>query len=151
MEEKKFYNTDILVQYNNNLEYRRCLRDVFRMNVELRKTELQNTYGEKWDTFEDETQDELLFDESAAQRVIEFIYDLTHEIPEFKELYLKVAATMISEDLNLGLVILLSYHYFSDFHNCLVSFLLNLISIRMVQEHLLDLYLDFLKRYHFFP
>jgi hypothetical protein len=36
---------------------------------------------------------------------------------------LKAAATMISEDLNLGLVILLSYDYFSDFHNCLVSFL----------------------------
>jgi hypothetical protein len=72
MEELKIYNTDILVQYNDNLEYRRCLRDVFRMNVRLRTSELKNTYGEKWDSFEDETKDELLFDESAAQQVIIF-------------------------------------------------------------------------------
>ena len=137
MEEEKIYNTDILVEYNDNLEYRRCLRDVFIMNVSLRTIELQNTYGKKWVSFEDETKDELLFDENTSQRVIDHIYKLTHKIPEFKELYLKAAATMISEDLNLGLVILLSYDHFSDFHNCLVSFLtsnsLNDITLYWIQ------------------
>lgn len=137
MEKEKIYNTDILVEYNDNLEYRRCLRDVFIMNVSLRTIELQNTYGEKWVSFEDETKDELLFDENTSQRVIDHIYKLTHKISEFKELYLKAAATMISEDLNLGLVILLSYDYFSDFHNCLVSFLtsnsLNDITLYWIQ------------------
>lgn len=123
MSEDRIYNTDILVQYSTNLEYRRCLRDVFRMNTPARTQELRDQYGEKWDTFEDETQDELLFDEQAASRTITFLYDLTYNIPEFRDLYLKVAATMISEDPNLGLVILLSYDYFADFHQCLVSFL----------------------------
>lgn len=123
MTENRIYNTEVLVQYTTNLEYRRCLRDVFRMNIQARTKELRNQYGDKWDTFEDETQDELLFDERAATRVIAFLYDLTQDIPEFRELYLKVAATMISEDINLGLVILLSYDYFADFHQCLVSFL----------------------------
>ena len=123
MTESRIYNTDIIVQYTSNLEYRRCIRDVFRMNVQSRTKELRHQYGDKWDTFEEETQDELLFDDRAATRVIEFLYDLTCDIQEFKDLYLKAAEVMISEDMNLGLTILLSYDNFSGFHQCLVSFL----------------------------
>ena len=74
---------------------------------------------------DEETKDELLFDNEAISKTMDFIYEKTHNNILFKELYSIAASKMFSEDLQIGLAVLFSYDFFEKFHLCLIDFFNN--------------------------
>jgi hypothetical protein len=109
------------ISYNNNTEYRNTLRSVFHMNMsELLKK--QRELYTNFDTFDEETRDELLFDDNAIEQGLNFLYEKTRNYKEFTDNYLIAAGFMFSENPEIGLAVLLSYDYFSLFYSGLVAF-----------------------------
>jgi hypothetical protein len=96
--------------YSTNAEYRAIIRTYFHMDVRALEEEHADLKLEDPESF-----DELLYDDAAMQRGIELLYDNTRENPRFCELYRLAAGHFISEDLEIGLCVLLTYDYFADF------------------------------------
>lgn len=119
------YNINIDVTYNDNKSYRECLRKVINMDV----SKLNIPWDEMDDDLDEETIDELLFDNNIMSTCMDFIYDKTKDSNYFKELYLIGASKMFSQDPQIGLAILFSYDFFNYFHLVLVDYLkANIIS-----------------------
>jgi len=105
--------------YSNNKEYRQAIRQFFHMNIDVIEAEIK-----QYD-YDEETQDELLFDEDAMNLGMTNILEKTAGNRLFDELYSLAAAQMISMDKETGLCVLLSYDYFSDFYNVWTAYLEN--------------------------
>ena len=105
--------------YSNNKDYRQAIRRIFNMNVDIVEAEIK-PYN-----YDEETQDELMFDEVAMSTGMTNILEKTKGNCLFDELYSLAAAQMISMDKETGLCILLSYDYLSDFYNVWNSYLEN--------------------------
>ena len=115
------YDTQVIIGYNDNKSYRSCLRKVTNMNIDK-----LNIPWDKMDSdLDEETKDELLFDNEAISKTMDFIYEKTHNNILFKELYSIAASKMFSEDLQIGLAVLFSYDFFDKFHLCLIEFFNN--------------------------
>ena len=100
------------IQYSNNNEYRKCLRVVFQMNtINFPDTTTMD--------LDDETADEMMYDDKAANMMMDLVYDRTKSDPDFIVLYEKAASFMLSTDHNTGLSILFSYDYLDRFHSLL--------------------------------
>jgi len=108
------YPTDLVVRYNNTIEYRQSLRLIFNMS--------DSKYPLLSDDIDPVSKDELEYDEDAAKIAMDFVYETTKHNPIFKELYLLAATRMFSTDLEIGLSVLFSYDYLEIFHYCLVCF-----------------------------
>jgi len=108
-------------QYENNFQYRQCLRDVFDMNVTKNPP--------KWDQMDtdldEETKDELIYEGGAISLGMDYIYNATKDNKALNQLYLDAAGLMLSKSPDIGLSILFAYDYFVDFHNCLRVFFEN--------------------------
>jgi len=105
------------IDYNDNMGYRRCMRDLFKMD--------KNTYKEKVTSIEDmdeETEDEISYDEEAATKAMDFIYEKTKDYVLFHELYVLAAGKFLSQDPLIGEAVLFSYDYLSLFYLCLVEY-----------------------------
>ena len=111
---RELYNLDYVVSYQTNEEYRDCLRNVFFM---------KDVDSDCNDLADDETRDEMNYDEETLSVGMDLILEKTLGIPAFDELYLLGAAKMISESKDIGMVILMSYDFFPWFHLCLGHFL----------------------------
>jgi len=112
------YPVDFQIQYNNNTEYRNCLRKVFKMNPS-KYPPINSTY------MDDESRDELEYDEEAAGIAMNTVFEKTKNIFLFQFLYEKAAARMLSADKTIGLSVLCCYDNFDGFHNCLVEYFNN--------------------------
>ena len=110
------YNFSIIPDYNNNTEYRKCIRELFFMQS------LPDAKFEMYSHVDDESRDELDFDYSYMDSALVEFFKETREHHLFKELYLLAAARLISEDPTIGQAILFSYDYLEIFHHCLVCF-----------------------------
>ena len=113
------YPTELVIQYTNTTEYRKCLRVIFNMNPE-NFTINKNEYEEPLD---DESADELAYDEESAGKVMDFIYNKTCECSLFQKVYDLAAGFMLSQDRNIGLTVLFSYDYLKEFHESLANYL----------------------------
>lgn len=113
------YPTTMLVEYGDTHEYRRCLRSLFQMQSDNYKGVTED------DAYDDETRDEMEYDENAAIMALDYIYVKTKDNEMFRELYLLGAATMLSEDSEIGLVVMMSYDYMRLFHQCIIVFVEN--------------------------
>ena len=113
------YPTDLVLNYTNTTEYRKCLREIFQMKSE-NFTINKNTYEEPPD---EESADELAYDEESTGKVMDFIYSQTSQNPLFQNVYDLAAGFMLSNDRNIGLTVLFSYDYLKEFHDCLVGYL----------------------------
>jgi hypothetical protein len=87
--------------YNNNQQYRQALRSFFNMECT---------------GSDDESEDELLFDNTHILSTLDRLYEDTYRYPLFSDIYELAAACFISTDKKIGLTILFSYDYFSDFY-----------------------------------
>lgn len=96
--------------YWTNSEYRAAFRKYFNMNV----ADLEEKYAHLKDT-DPISYDELLYDEDAVNRGMADILEKTRDKPLFKILYTIAAARLISEDIETGLCVLLTYDFFADF------------------------------------
>jgi hypothetical protein len=105
--------------YSNNKEYRELLRLFFNMDISNIKSEIKHC------NYDDETYDELLFDESAVNRNMTNIIQKTKGNLLFDELYHLASAKMFSTNKETGLCILLSYDFFSDFYHLWNSYIEN--------------------------
>lgn len=109
-----FYNTNLILNYNDDFEYRQSIRDVFGMNC---------AHIESDPDYDAITKDELMYEADAISKGLDDIYARTKDVPEFKEIYNTCAGFMLSVDPNIGLAVVFSYDYFDKFHPCLVDFL----------------------------
>ena len=98
------------VLYKNNQEYRKCIREIFRMKESVSTLDI-----------DDETKDEQNYDDMSTSKVLDYIYSITKKNVCFQELYGYAAATMFSTDPEIGLAVLFSYDYFLLFHPLLCS------------------------------
>jgi hypothetical protein len=119
--------------YSNNKEYRDALRTFFNMNIE--KIEADN----KKYNYDEETQDELLFDEVAVNSGMSNILEKTTGNRFFDELYSLAAGLMISTNRETGLCVLLSYDYFFDFYKVWNSYLDNPIDFSETNSYFIIL------------
>jgi hypothetical protein len=104
------------ISYNDNFGYRKTMRELFFM---------KNPDLSEYEDLDEETRDELLFDEKAISKVTDEIYELTKTHTLFIELYTLAAGCFISTDAEIGLAVLLCYDYLPLFHKCLGSFFRN--------------------------
>jgi len=80
-------------------------------------------YNPELEGLDDETKDEMMYDEKMMSLIMDEIYDATKNNDLFNELYDLAAARMFSTDRGIGQAVLLSYDYLCFFHNCLASFI----------------------------
>ena len=113
------YPTTMVVEYGDTHEYRRCLRNLFQMQSDNYKGVTED------DAYDEETRDEMEYDDIAAVTALDAIYAKTRDNEVFRELYRHGAATMLSEDPEIGLAVLMSYDYLRLFHRCLIWFVEN--------------------------
>ena len=112
------YNTEtLLIQYTDNFTYRNTLRSLFGMNSN--KTDIENQY----DTIDNETLDELDYDDDRMCKIMSELFELTKDNALFQSLYDLAAAKLFSVDRQLGQGILFSYDYLYLFHACMCVFL----------------------------
>ena len=106
-------------------EYRKYVRTLFKMvmtEVEKENRQIQEHNDEPWD---DETTDEMLYDNWRATKFMDYVETETKSDPLFACLYQKAAAKMFSTDLGIGLAVLFSYDYLHYYHKCLQSYFSN--------------------------
>ena len=96
--------------YSNNSEYRDIFRKYFNMDV----SELEEEFAYLKESDPD-SYDELLYDEHAVKLGLNTILDKTRENPLFIELYTLAAGRFITDEIETGLCVLLTYDYFADF------------------------------------
>jgi hypothetical protein len=108
------FETDFPV-YTNDQEYREMVRQVCSMKqhqiVTLEQIQIDEITHDEWN-----------YDSDAMSQWLNQVYDLTHTDPLFHELYRIAAGTMLSEDPQIGLAVVISYDYFHDFYHCLQLF-----------------------------
>ena len=117
MENKYKYPTELDISYDNTQEYRCCIRSLFHMNIIKQNPEINED-----EPLDEETLDELNYDEEAGILAMDYIYSKTADNVLFRELYTVAATRMFSTDLETGMTILFSYDYLLLFHKCLVCF-----------------------------
>jgi len=110
---KTLYNFDLNIQYNNNFEYRNCLRQLFFMDYKL---------PDNLKDIDAETQDEYNYDEECISSTMSLLFSYTKDNMYFNELYDMAASKMISTNREIGQAVLFSYDYLIFFHLCLASF-----------------------------
>ena len=76
----------------------------------------QKNIQQDWD---EETIDEMSYDDESASKVMDEIYESTRHNILFDKIYLSAASKMMSLDTEIGLAVCMSYDYFKDFCDCL--------------------------------
>lgn len=112
------YNIDAIAVYTDNKSYRSTLRQLFFMDVSMCPASVDESMDE-------ESRDELMYDDATVFKVMGNIYELTRDNPLFQKLYDLGAEKMISTDREIGQAVLFSYDYLPLFHKCLAGFLRN--------------------------
>jgi len=103
------------MNYTNNTEYRQYIRIFFNME----KNNYSQNIQSNWD---EETIDEMSYDEFAISKGLDDIYEKTKDNRFFQIIYQNAAAKMISTNYEIGLSICISYDYFKYFASCLELF-----------------------------
>ena len=119
------YPLNIKIEYTNTSEYRECLRNLFKMNKNGFQEKISKIENHNKEKLDDITKDELSYDNNAAILMMEYTFELTKDIYEFKQLYKMAALKMFSEDLTIGQAVLFSYDYLYYYNACLVEFFKN--------------------------
>jgi len=88
------YRVDLTIQYEDDEQYRDCICKVFQMAE---------------------------YDDVQVSAGLESVFATTQSNHALMEIYVLAAGKMMSEDPEIGLVILLSYDYFATFHKCLTN------------------------------
>jgi hypothetical protein len=99
------YNYALKISYSDDDEYRDCIRRVFGMNP-------ANCIGD----------DGFIYDDKTISSGLDYIFEKTKNIPEFRDLYLTGAKKMMNTEPEIGIAIVFSYEYFDLFHLCLADY-----------------------------
>jgi len=96
------------ISYNDDFEYRKTIRTLFRM--------------EQKNFTDDVVLDEQDIDDPAMAKTLDWIFEKTGSNHLFQTLYSKAAGFMLSEDLQTGLCVLLAYDNLPLFHSALYAY-----------------------------
>lgn len=107
------------IEYESDAEYTDAFCRFFR--IEKREGKEEGEGEDKEEGGHEEEIDE--YDEETISHGLHYIFDKTKDDPLFQSLYLKAAGTFLSEDVELGLPVLLSYSHFPRFYLFLKRFL----------------------------
>jgi hypothetical protein len=111
--------------YDSDKEYRAFLRQIIQMDP----TKFYETEDIRCDPTDpnvsEETIDEFNYDTEATAKYLDRVYKETKDRPEYQRLYTAAAALMFSENVEIGLAVLMSYDYLAHFHNSYCLFLKN--------------------------
>jgi len=102
------------ITYSNNAEYRQALRKFCDMSC--------NDISVEYDEIDDESKDELIYDSVAMNQKMDEIFKKTKNDELWTKLYELAAAKFFSTNLEIGLTVLFSYHYFPGFYDCWISY-----------------------------
>jgi hypothetical protein len=94
------YPVHVQIQYENDEEYRKSICSLFRQTSDV-------------------SLDDDDYDDDAFNELIHFIEEHTRSIPLFQTLYRAAAAHLMSEDAEVGLVVLFSYDCLVHTHRLL--------------------------------
>lgn len=108
------YHLHLDIFYENNKQYRQCLRDLFFM-----KTNVDNDLD-----IDEETLDENDYDVDASEKAMDYVYEKTKNNDLFKILYECAAHKMFTTNHDIGLAVLFSYDYLKLFHLCLQQYII---------------------------
>jgi hypothetical protein len=97
------YPVNIKIEYDNDEEYRQSICKLFRHT----------------DTATIE------YDDDEFYHLIHCIEEKTSSLPVFRTLYIAAAAHLLSDEIQVGIVVLLSYDYLVDFHILLCNHFTN--------------------------
>jgi len=75
------------------------------------------------EAIDEETRDELTYDEKTVSSVMDELFTLTKDHALFQKLYDSAAEKMFSTDRDIGMAVLFSFDYLPFFYKCLVVFL----------------------------
>jgi hypothetical protein len=81
-----------------------------------------NNLSSDYEDIDDESRDELLYDNTAMNKKMDEVFLKTKLDPLWIHLYELAAAKFFSTKLEIGLTVLFSYHYFPRFYDCFKSF-----------------------------
>jgi len=109
--EKKEYT------YTTTKEYREVFRQITNQST-FSVVDAPNPHD-----IDEETLDELAYDEAAVGAFLEKMYLATRSHPLFQAIYGLAAAKMISTDCSIGMTVLLSYDYLWAFYPCYCDFI----------------------------
>ena len=112
------YPINLNVEYSNNKEYRKCIRNIFKMNE-------SNYPDTSTMDLDDVTEDEMRYDYESASRTLDYVMENTINYPEIMTLYEKAGSYMFSTDPNIGLTLLFNYDYLDLFHSLLKTIFMN--------------------------
>ena len=110
-----------VIEYTDNNGYRRCLRELFHMNSKNYEDKINSLNSVE--ELDEETEDEISYDDEAATKMLDYIYEKTKDNTMFIEVYKIAASKMLSEEPTIGQAVLLSYDYLPLFYSCLVDYL----------------------------
>jgi hypothetical protein len=110
------YNSTIMeiYTYTNTAEY----REVFRRITEQSTHTPENPYD-----IDEETLDEMNYDENCTTAFLDRVFANTRTSVLFHAMYDLAAAKMISTDREIGLAILCSYDYLAAFYVCYMEYM----------------------------
>ena len=111
-EEKDF----VQQRYHNTNEYRNEMRRIFCMD--------SSNYPDIDSSIDNESRDELEYDEQTMSAALDRIYENTKEHVIFRQIFEKAAGCMLSTDHEIGLAILCSYDYLDVFIPCYREYML---------------------------
>jgi hypothetical protein len=111
------------------------MRELFKMNAENYPENVKHN-AETWD---DETTDEMCYDNQSALKTMDFVYKETKDNLLFQAIYDLAAAQMISTDREIGLCVLFSYDYMRYFHRCIMDYLKSPVEFSSNNENYRDL------------
>lgn len=116
------YRVETVVEYTNSEEYRQCARELFGMDPNVYEKNIADLENHNQEELDQETRDELAYDEAAVSKTMNYVLECTKDVKEFKELYKMAAGRLMSEVVEIGIAVLFSYDYMQRFHQCLVEF-----------------------------
>lgn len=110
------YNTNYICKYNNNIfskeeEETLSENEKYFVNDSLYRNDILNIFN-----LED-------FDEKEINNCINKIYEKVKNYDDLKHVLKKLAGFFFSEDCELGILLMFSYHYLEYAHPCICEFL----------------------------
>jgi hypothetical protein len=115
MDIEKRFDINMTVSYDSNETYRSTLRRLFFMDISMCPLTMES--------IDEETRDELMYDEQTVSKTMDELFILTFENEHFQKLYDSAAEKMISTNREIGQAVLFSYDYLALFQKCLASFI----------------------------
>jgi hypothetical protein len=107
------------INYETSNEYRQCIRKLFCMDTNTFSHITNDT------NLDNESRDELEYDEEMTTIALNYIFNKTKDYEIFRNIYTLASNRMFSNDLEIGLTVLLSYDYLIYFHKFLQSYFIN--------------------------